>query len=249
MQRHFAVLFLSVLVAVPAQTPIDLFQQEAETSLGRPIRILESDEMGMSNGQTFCDQNPVLIKLRKGLEPGLRDQILAHELGHALLCARGILTHSRNTDTATEEGISGIVGALGSTIGSCYIDPLADAEARRRGFKADKRVEQLLRKVGSHTKEEIHYAVNRFGDLSAELSAIAIYCSELDYQSLPISEIEKVYESEPSVIMKLQALRRDLGRPHCSDGASCFTLTKRLRDEFGLGRLIVIWNSGTSNFE
>jgi len=49
MQRHFAVLFLALLVAVPAQTRVDLFKQEAETALGRPIRFLESDEMGMSN--------------------------------------------------------------------------------------------------------------------------------------------------------------------------------------------------------
>lgn len=229
-------------------TPIEQFQHEAEKELRRPIAIAESDELGIDNGETYCDKNPVQIRVRKGLDPETREEVLAHELGHAYLCGRGILIITYTTPAAIAEGLSGIVGSLGAVIGSCYIDPLVNAEMIKRGFKTDKMAEALLHRTKSHTKQDIRDSVSR-GDLYVELSAVAIYCSELEYSSIPIKEFEEVFKDEPSVMTKLETLRRDLGKPTCSDTASCINIIKRLRDVFGLKRYITVWNPDTNSAE
>lgn len=249
MWRAVTVLFLAT-TAVLAQSPLKLFQQEAEKELGRPIVILEAgNEMLTYTGQTFCDQNPVVIKVRAGLPPEVKGQVLAHELGHALLCARGIFIYSRITDKATKNGIIDISGMLSTMIISCYIDPLVDAEAERWGLKTDKLADDLLQRVQTHTKQDAHEWVSQFGELSSAFTAMAIYCADLLPHSFPISDMEKVYEDEPKVIGKLQALRRDLGKPQCNDRVSCYILTQRLRDELGLQSLIVLLNPRTHVFE
>lgn len=249
MWRILAILLLGSIVPARAETGLESFQHEAEKALGRPIKIVDSNETGIDLGQTYCDKNPVLIKLRAGLDPEFRDQVLAHELGHALLCSRGIVVFSVTTDTARARGVSEIASNLGSQISSCYIDPLADAEATQRGFKTDKMADEILRKSQTYTKEQIHEAVNRNGDLSAALPAVVTYCTDLLPHSFPISEMEKIVAGEPSVMTKLQALRRDLGKPQCSDSVSCFELAKRLRDELGLREFVVLINTRTMLFE
>jgi len=57
--------------------------------------------------------------------------------------------------------------------------------------------------------------------------------------------MERAFDGEPSVISKLQKLRRDLGKPKCRDAPSCFILTKKLRDEFELRRFVLLRNPKT----
>jgi len=233
------------------QTPdirLEQFQHEAEQEFHKPISITESDKIGINNGETSCDKNPVQIRIRKGLDPETREEVLAHELGHAYLCARGLVIITVTTPLAVEDGLANIVGPLGAAIGSCFIDPLVDAEIAKRGFKTDKMAEALLRKVSSHTRQDVHNSVAR-GDLYADLSAVGIYCSELRYPSLPVEKFENVFKDEPQVLTRLEALRRDLGNPTCSDTSSCIKIIERLRDEFELKRYVSVWNPETNNFE
>ena len=242
--------FLAVLLADQvAQKPLESFQLDAEKALGKRIVITESDKTGIANGQTFCDQDPIAIVLRSGLLPDLKDQVLAHELGHAILCSRGIAIFSYSTEEVGAKGLSEIVGLLGSTIGSCYIDPLADAEAERRGFRPETAVDALLKKTASHTKDEIHEAIARYGELSSALPAIAVYCSELRPHNFSMQEVEKVFADEPSVMSKLQALRKDIGRVRCDDSMSCYALTRRLRDECALGKYLRLSNPSSRVLE
>ncbi len=126
-------LLLVAVATISAQTSIESFQREAEKALGRPISISETNELGVNNGETYCDLNPVLIKIRSELDANLRQQALAHELGHALICGRGILSVTKSIPS-TDGALSIVVTGISSAIGSCYIDPLADAEAKKRGF-------------------------------------------------------------------------------------------------------------------
>jgi hypothetical protein len=48
-----------------------------------------------------------------------------------------------------------IVPAIGAEIGSCYIDPLPDAEAEKRGFTPAETQDECFRSSTSHSKEEI----------------------------------------------------------------------------------------------
>lgn len=240
---------LGLTLLLQLNPKLDSFKHEAETALRGRIEIVESEDIGISNGQTYCDRSPIRIVIRAGLAPDLKEQVLAHEIGHALLCSRGIVIFSYSSDAAKAEGVEGISAALGSAIASCFIDPLADAEASKRGLKTEMTTEALLQKARSHTKEEIHQGVSRFGELSSSLPAIAIYCSDLLPHSFPISDMERVFAGEPSVISRLQELRRVLGKPKCRDAPSCFILAKKLRDEFELRRFVLLRNPKTGTLE
>jgi hypothetical protein len=214
--------------------------------LGRPINVSEVDNLG-NLGETSCDLNPVLIKIRSGLDAQLGEQVLAHELGHALICGRGVVSNTMSYPPT--DGMLSIVLGLGNEIGSCYIDPLADAEAEKRGFKPAQPVDELLRRSTSHSKEEIQEYLKKYGDLAADLTALAIYCTDLRPHSFQISQMEAPISHEPAIMTKLQALRHDLGRPKCFDSSSCFVLTKSLRDAFALQKLVTVKNPTTGVFE
>jgi hypothetical protein len=240
---------LTAILSLP-ESPLQKFQREAEQVLGKPIQIVEvTDNMGVNTGQTFCDENPVVIKLLATLDPGTKEQVLAHELGHSILCARGFLSGGFITDKAKDTGVWGVTSMLTVMIGSCYLDPLVDAEAERHGFKTDKLEESFFRTVKGHSREEVHQWVQKYGELSSALTAIGLYCADLRPHAFTISELEDVYANEPKVMTKLQALKRDLGKPQCSDAVSCFVLTKRLRNELGLQSLIFLRNPQTGALE
>jgi hypothetical protein len=241
---QFLLMLLVVISTTSAQHRLDSFKREAEKALGRSVKIIETVEgLGIANGATYCELDPVLINIRPGLAEELRIEVEAHELGHALLCGRGIKFEIGPAKQIG--GVPPILDSLGAAIGSCYIDPLADAEAAQRGFVPSKTVDDIFRKTKTHTKEEIHNSILNNGELAADLTTINIYCIELRPHSFSIEELEKVFEDEPSVLMKLGALKRRLDMPKCSDAASCFYLTIRLRDEFWLGKLILIQNPRT----
>jgi len=233
------------------QTPdsrLEKFQHDAEVELHKSISITESDDLGMANGQTFCNTNPVQIKIRKSLDPETKQEVLAHELGHAFLCGRGLLIHTITTSETVNEGLADVVGSLGSGIESCYVDPLVDAEMAKRGFKTDKMAEAFVEKTNSHTKLEVHDWISR-GDLYADATAVLLFCSELLYPSVPVEQFEGVFKDEPSVITRVEMLRHDLGKPTCSDTPSCIEAVKRLRDELKLKSYILVWNPKTNKVE
>ena len=240
-------LLVFAVATASAQTSLESFQREAEKVLGRPISINESNELvGAALGQTHCDQNPLLIKIRSGLDAKLRQQVLAHELGHALLCGRGIVSVVTNPIQSTDAAFS-IVRGVSAAIGSCYIDPLADAEAEKRGFNPAQLLDELLRKSTSHSKEEFQKFLKEY--FGADSVALAIYCADLRPHSFQISKMEAPVSDEPTVMMRLLALRRDLGKPKCFDSSSCFVLTKRLRDVLSLQTLVIVQNPTTGVFE
>ena len=127
----------SILLFQSPEARLDQFQHEAERELRKPISVAESDDLGMANGQAFCDSNPVQIKIRTALDPETRQEVLAHELGHAYLCGRGLLIFTRITSDAVKEGLTNVVSSLSSGIESCFVDPLVTVEMTKRGFKTD----------------------------------------------------------------------------------------------------------------
>jgi hypothetical protein len=247
MMRSIAVV-VGLTLLLQLNPGLESFKREAENALGNKIEVIESESTGSDNGQTLCDRTSAKILIRRGLPDDLKEQVLAHEIGHALLCARGLGGFSYSTDFARATRVEGVSAALGSLIQSCYIDPLADAEAARRHLKTEKTTEAVFEKTRSHTKKEIHESVSK-GELYATVPAVSIYCVDLLPHSFPISEVESIFADEPSVISKLQKLRHDLGKPECSDARTCFTLTKKLRDDLELKQWIVLKNPETGTLE
>ena len=71
MRYLLQLLFILAVATASAQSSLELFQREAEGALHRAIRISELNEMGANNGETYCNQDPVLIKIRAGLDARL----------------------------------------------------------------------------------------------------------------------------------------------------------------------------------
>ena len=239
-------LILFAVTTASAQS-LESFQREAERALRRPIRIVEASEMGPDLGETFCDQNPVLIKIRSGLSAKLSQAVTAHELGHALICGRGILNTTNSIPPF--EGPLSIVPGVGSEIGSCYIDPLADAEAEKRGFNTSEIKDEFFRRSTSHSRTEVEEFLTKYGELAADFAALAIYCAGLRPHSFELSKLEAQVADKPLVLMKLMALKNHLGSPRCLDSDSCFVLTKHLRDELALQKFVTIKNPSRGVFE
>lgn len=247
MQLPAIAISLLLIIQAPS-TPLEQFQHEAESAIHKPISITESTDLGMAAGQSFCETNPVQIKILKTLDQETKNEALAHELGHVYLCGQGLLIYTLTTQTAIEKGLGGVVSSLGGGIQSCYVDPLVDLEMNKRGFNSEKLAQAIVRKVNSHTKQQIHDWVSR-GDLYVDASAVAIYCTELLYSSVPVGRFESVFKDEPSVIAKVKMLRHDLGKPTCTDTASCIPTIKKLREEFDLKSYLAIWNPDTKQWE
>lgn len=235
--------------AVRPHTSLDSFKREAESALGVPIQIIESSKTGGALGETFCAKDSVLIVIERGLAEDLRDPVIAHELGHALLCARGIRTVAKLTDQGTLHGSEGLLTGFEAIIASCYIDPLADAEAQRRGFDVAKTVDEFAHRIRGHTAQDFSDSIKEFGNLWIRYFAAGIYCAGLRPHTFQMKVLEQFLASEPSIVIQLDEYRRVLGAPKCNDKLTCFRLTKRLRDEAKVGTYIRIENPVTHSFE
>jgi len=134
---------------------------------------------------------------------------------------------------------------VGSALGSCYIDPMADKEANERGFDTSVVADDFIRKSNSHTPEEVHAFLARNGELGADFTALALYCIDLRPHE---RKLNPAIYGESLVQTKLRALRA-LGRPSCSDTQSCFVLTKKLRDTLSLQPYVLVRNFSTGRFE
>jgi hypothetical protein len=161
-----------------------------------------------------------------------------------LLCARGIGSFTFLILPAVPT-----VTVVGNSIGSCYIDPLADDEAKKRRFDPAQLDDELFRKATCHSKEEFQQFLKENGDLAADSIALAIYCVDLRPHSFQISKMEAPVSDQQAVMIKLLALRRDLGKPKCFDSSSCFVLTKRLRDGLSMQKFVLVKNPATGAFE
>lgn len=226
-----------------SQASLNFFEAEAEAALGSHITIVETSETGAALGETFCEVRPVVIQLQPGLGAFLRESVLSHELGHAFLCASGIRIADGLTDQARQSPFVGLLNAFVAEIASCYIDPLADREASKRGFRPGRASDEFARRSERHTAQEVYSAIAANGDLETRYIALNLYCVGLRLHSFSMKDLEK--NLTPEAVLKFHEYRHILGEPTCHDGQSCFVLTKGLRDEVGLAGLVVIRNPST----
>lgn len=235
---------------VPAQTGVGKFQKEAAKALGRKIEVIETMEgLAAADGNTSCERNPLRIRIRPGLDPEYRQLVLAHELGHVMLCAQGIMVLGRLANPNGPD--QRILGKLGDAIISCYVDPLADAEAERRGFNVVRTADTLFGQSTGGRPAPYDRRLVKNTVLLDDLIATKLYCGDLRKHTYSTEELEKAYASDPAsqAKFKLGMLRSKLGKPQCSDNETCSDLTRGLRDYLALGGLILIRNPRTSKFE
>jgi hypothetical protein len=195
------------------------FQKEAERAIGKRVRI-ERNVSGVPGGQTICESNPVEIRIGPEFGREIQDLILAHELGHVILCSRNVRVQV--TVLNVPANLRPVLDSIGTVVGNCYIDPLADQEAEHRGFQFD-----AIYAVTDQQNSSWMWQPPP-NDYGRDYVALTIYCAELRrHTSLPVEKI--IPRSEMDV---LQSLKQGLGMPTCKDDLSCYILTKKLRDQF-----------------
>lgn len=231
------------LFSGPANPSLQDFQSEAERLLNRSIIIVDAPktEMGPALGFTYCDLNPVRIMLLEGMPSEVRTATLAHELGHAYLCGSGVLSITTNRPGPSVVNAQDLSARVGSTVASCYIDPLADSVAAKHGFDTSAATDQFAKTSNSHSDDEVRSFVVNNGDLGADFVALTIYC-----YGLRPHKIALVHVSDG--LGKVEVLKK-LGSPSCNTSESCFVLTRKLRDALQLQDNVLIKDPSTGQFE
>src|SRR5436309_4963265 len=113
------------------------FKCQAEHAIKKAVKIVNDKSMGLYGGSTDCDSDPVLIRIGTNHNPEVQELLLAHELGHVIVCSHNMFRMAALSPSSPVP-LKGILTALGVEIGNCYVEPLADAEAERLGFKVRK---------------------------------------------------------------------------------------------------------------
>jgi hypothetical protein len=244
-------LILSILVtlATPELKPsIAAFKRDAEKAIGKPIKVVDANLVVGEGGETNCEQNPVLIKIGSNNSPEFKQLVLAHELGHVMVCSRGFKPWVKIRISTTPPIIRPIMPVLGGILSSCYIEPLANAEAEKRGFNMNELDAMAARDTKIETKSEVHNRVNELAVFTQDLAALGVYCMEVrSKKALP--EVERRYANEQVVLVKLESLKTRIGTPTCSDVATCYYWTKKLRDEFSWANYVKMQNPTTDVME
>lgn len=208
------------------------FKREAEKAIGKYIHITYVDELGPSAGNSRCVDNPVEIKIDRNFGPKTRELLIAHELGHVMLCSRHIeIRITYDPAIPIPSKMKPLSDDLVSQINSCFLDPLANAEAEKRGF-AVRHLEKLtMDYLKTIDESDLRQSIETYGEYARDFTVLSIYCFELRANKR-IPEGEAFISKEPDVVRELESLRRNLGTPSCDDKYSCYFISKKLRDQF-----------------
>lgn len=249
-KRTFIFLLLLWIVRplTAASDTIEAFKSEAEHALGKSIAI-EDGEAGTYLGLTYCDRNPVLIVTEPGMRGDLREAVLAHELGHAFICATGITTDVRLTAAGKAQDGGGLLSNLTILVGSCYIDPVADATARSHGVDPTLAADSLWATLFAHPTSDWMEASQNLGPFWPKYAAAVLYCGELRKHTRSSAEVENRFGVVPDVLDNLRSYKRTLGMPECHDANECISLTMTLRDTVGLQGMAVVKVPGTNRYQ
>jgi hypothetical protein len=241
---------LAVLLLISSSNDnpsLSSFKSEAERAIGKHIEVKYYQNAGPEGGETNCVLDPVEIKIRTGFAPELQDLLLAHELGHVIVCSRGIGVVIYTIPTAPPM-LKPILVGLSSLLMSCYVDPLANAEAEKRGFHLDKLAESRISYMNRQGKENLKAAVNAQGEFTQDFAALSLYCVELLDNKTHV-EMEAAFADEVSVLRRLDSLKKKMGTPRCTKPSDCYYWTKRLRDQFSWAVYLRMKNPVTEKME
>jgi hypothetical protein len=244
----FRIVGILAVLAPAARSNIDLFIQEAERIIGRSVRVDEMPSTRVELGYTTFD-NPsyVWIQIQAGLPDNLRENVLAHELGHVVLRPRGFSSAGGLTEAGKKRDRTFMM-ATAEVIANCYQDPLADAEAAKRGFHPEAIGDYIAETVKKETLFDIANK-KKTDDLAFDYEAAFLYCIGLRPHRFHSKELEAQFAIEPAIGEKLRKLKRELGQQGCGNPQNCFEKAKRLRDLAGFSGLIQLRNPTTQQLQ
>jgi hypothetical protein len=141
-----------------------------------------------------------------------------------------------------------ILDGLSGLLMSCYTDPLANAEAAKRGFDIDKLAEPRISYMKMQSKRDLKAVVNNQGEFTQDFAALSFFCMVI-LEKKPLPEMEAAFADELPVLRQLDSLKTRIGTPRCSNSSDCYYWTKRLRDQFSWVEYLWMKNPITKKIE
>jgi hypothetical protein len=235
-----------------ATSRIESYLNEAQKAIQRPIRVVEMPmpENSTDIGLTTWDHAPdILIRIRGGLPDHLWDDVMAHELGHILLRARGFHGGLEGLTQAALGRNQPFMKAAADLASNCYEDPLADAEATKHGFHPERISDYIANGVEQYVTMFDINAREKEDALWPNYQGLYQYCLELRSHTFNESEFEQKFAIEPRIRKLQKKLTKELGVSKCKTPKECFEKSKRLRDAAGFGGLITLGDPKTGKQE
>jgi hypothetical protein len=247
------VFLLAFAFARPSKTKLtdaqrlQRFQEEVEKLTGKKVVISDGGTGGHSGGTDCRKDSQIDIYIKTSLTAEERTSTLSHEPGHAYLCGKGFVNYSFAESSGYDKGL---LAATESVIVSCYFDPLADREARKRGFDPSVSFNRAAVRDSATPPEIIQNNLNVLGPTWGKYMAVTLFCLEHRRHTFDNARYESAFVAHEEVSRVLARLKRNLGRaPQCDQPSSCYTAAKRLRDEAGLADIIAIKSPSTGSYE
>lgn len=238
------------MLAVPTKPKVSVEQFTAEVTkaAARSIEFGSMPSNTVELGYTdFKHTGSILIQLRDGLPEDVRESVIAHELGHVMLRNRH-LSPVASLSAAGQKRTRNFMVSTVETLKGCYEEPLADLEAKKRGFRPDLINDFVAAEMKNETMFDLENK-RKLEDFAWNYEAVFLYCFELRPHTFKASDIEQQFAIEPEIGTKLKRLKRSLGVSGCDTSITCFERTKRLRDLAGFSELILLENPRTGKME
>ncbi len=223
-----------------------LAEARERSKLAIRIEVLPVEQAQQFQGRTEFRDDQIVVRIGSGYPPQHEEQIIAHELFHAILFNEGFtatykfnrgpqVTHARLMNSAVE------------TLNTCLTDVVIDERMASRGFSP----ELLARPIIKLKREQISEAV-RQDPLWLRYVALYMYCSSLRKGVNP-KDLEEIYEEVHATMKhRLNAIAAHFGELSVDDldtPQKWLMATKRLRDAASFDGLIFILNRETHRWE
>jgi len=235
-----------------SQTVInEKFREEVEGLAKRRVIIrrgtVEWDEIGNAN----CYTSDIIITIRRGLDETIATAVEGHELGHAFLCAKGILPI--NADLTAPLGLwekdQDDLKTVARAVATCMIEPTVNSEARKRGVDLTPQEAEKLRVQARQSAADLREGARLYGGMFDIQWAVAQFCLVREQPSLNTSKLAEIVSYDPLVSATYMSLEEKVKSVECNTVTSCFEIAKRVRAAAGLDGYFYLQNPTTISLE
>lgn len=240
--------------AIQGNTPEERlaeFQKEVEGICHCQLVVQQAGLGPAQNGGTDCINYPgqYIIAINETLDTSWQQVVLAHELGHAYLCAAKKFRAAGSRVTKKGEPYpESMMDANRTLLGSCLVEPLADREARKRGFNPSITVDRSANAF-SIPSVVIREGYEQYGALASSSDALDIFCRENRRHAFNEKALEDKSFMDLGFAAALKKIKTGMRGRTCDSSDSCYRLQKELRHYAGLDGYIEFQNPHSGFWE
>jgi len=231
---------------------LECFRQATEKAAGKPVSFDTNDPgFGRFGGaDCFTDPNKIVIHIQSDLTTEQSTAVKGHELGHAMLCARGISilgTAPISRSFNHYEAISAMNAA--NIIASCPQEPVATKLAEGWGIDSSPRMKG--KRDVQERQSKASYLSNYLGtgDLYSKELAVTHFCVVADLPGTKTEKQREILSWVPGTQAIFDSLESEIVMPTDGSMQGYFITSKQIRHVAGLDNYILLQNPSTRQLE